>query len=150
MAFLGSWVSLASCALWQHLGFSGYQASAASISHFQGLSSKIRSFSKADPETSCRMVLHDFNMTFSGGKFCYYEARNDYTNSSETILLSNKCVCNRNINSQTINVCSWRVHRKCLMEAPKSQKKTIPARKPSVTDVLCNWGTNSQIIRMCV
>ena len=24
---------------------------------------------------------------------CYYEARNDYTNNSETILLSNRCVC---------------------------------------------------------
>ena len=34
----------------------------------------------------------------------YYEAWNDYTNNSETVLLCNRCVCNRKTNSQTINV----------------------------------------------
>ena len=66
----------------------------------------------------------------------YNEARNDYTNNSETVLLCNKCVCNRKINSQTINVCNWHVRRKYLMEAPELHK-IIPARMPCVTDVLC-------------
>ena len=48
----------------------------------------------------------------------YYEARNDYTNNSETFLLCNRCACNWKINSQTIHVCNWRVHRKCLTKAP--------------------------------
>ena len=26
----------------------------------------------------------------------------------------------------------------------------IPARKPCVTDVLCNWEINSQIVKLCV
>ena len=126
----------------------------------------------------------------------YYEARNDYTNKSETILLCNRYVCaigklsgvdkmmfskkvvlaagtktgtrvhsdvprneNRNegtfacsprtktatrvrspqppfyetillspseISSQTIHVCNWHVHRKYLMEAPKSHKDFLP------------------------
>ena len=135
------------------------------------------------------------------------------------------CVCNRKINSQTINVCNWRVHRKQFVEAPNSEKKKaytttterksfgnfsglkenfprrwwiqkpyenqenhiyhrnlssvaphffskekfcrgagrcmlsfsrqlhkrIPARTPCVTDVLCNWEMNSQIIKyVCV
>ena len=52
----------------------------------------------------------------------YYEARNDYTNNSETSLLSNRCACNWKINSQTINVCMWCVHRKYLMKAPDDTK----------------------------
>ena len=35
------------------------------------------------------------------------------------------------------------------MKAPELHKR-IPARKPCVTDVLCNWEIQSQIIRMCV
>ena len=35
------------------------------------------------------------------------------------------------------------------MEAPELHK-TIPARKPCVTDVLYIWEINSQIIKMCV
>ena len=45
-------------------------------------------------------------------------------------------------------LCNWRAHRKYLMEAPELHK-TIPARKPCVTDVLCNWESNSQTIK-CV
>ena len=57
----------------------------------------------------------------------YYEARNDYTNSSETILLCNTCVrAIGNINSQTINVCNWRIHRKYLMKVPESHKEFLP------------------------
>ena len=60
-------------------------------------------------------------------------------------------VCNRKINSQTINVCNWPVRRKYLMEAPELLKRT-PARKPCVTDVLCNWDINSRILKrgVCV
>ena len=36
-----------------------------------------------------------------------------------------------------------------LIEAP-GLHKIIPARKPCVTDVLCNWERNSQIIKMYV
>ena len=35
------------------------------------------------------------------------------------------------------------------MKVPEIHR-TIPARKPCVTDVLCNWEFNSQTIRMCV
>ena len=45
-------------------------------------------------------------------------------------------------------MCNWQVHSKCLMETPELHK-IIPARKPCVTDVLCNWQINSQIIE-CV
>ena len=34
--------------------------------------------------------------------------------NSETILLCDRCACNWQINSQTINECNWRVHRKYL------------------------------------
>ena len=54
--------------------------------------------------------------------FHYCEARNDYTNNSETILLCNRCARNSNINSQRINVCNRRVHRKYLMKAPNYTK----------------------------
>ena len=50
-------------------------------------------------------------------------ARNDYTNNSETTLLCNRCVCNRKINSQAINVCNWRVHRKYLVQSAQLHKK---------------------------
>ena len=79
----------------------------------------------------------------------YYEARNDYTNNSETILLCNRCACNWKINSQTIHMCNWRAHRKYLVKAPNYTKEFLP-ETPCVTDVLCNWEINSQIINMCV
>ena len=41
----------------------------------------------------------------------YYEARNDYTNNSETILLCNRCGCNWKINSQRMLLCKWRLQR---------------------------------------
>ena len=41
----------------------------------------------------------------------YYEARNDYTNNSETILLCNRCVCNWKVNSQRILLCNWRLQK---------------------------------------
>ena len=41
----------------------------------------------------------------------YYEARKDYTNNSETILLCNRCACNWKINSQTINMCNCQKFR---------------------------------------
>ena len=59
-------------------------------------------------------------------------------NNSETILLCNRCVCNRKIDSQTINVCNRHVHRQYMLQAPELHK-IIPARKPCVTDVLRNW-----------
>ena len=53
------------------------------------------------------------------------------------------------MNSQRTNVCNWHVHRKYLREATELQKR-IPARKPCVTDLLCNWEMNSQMLKMCV
>ena len=47
-------------------------------------------------------------------------------------------VCVVKINSQTIHVCNWHVHRKYLVDTP-GLHKIIPARKTCVTDVLCNW-----------
>ena len=47
----------------------------------------------------------------------------------------NRCACNWSKNSQRILVCNWDVHRKYLVEAPELHK-TIPAKKPCVTDVL--------------
>ena len=58
-------------------------------------------------------------------------------------------MCNWKINSQTINVCNWRVHRKYLVKAPKLHN-IVPASKPYVTDVLCNWVLNSQMIKIRV
>ena len=52
-------------------------------------------------------------------------------------------------NSQIINVCNWRVHRKYLMKAPELHKR-IPARKALCNRFLCNWEINSQIIKLCV
>ena len=49
----------------------------------------------------------------------YYEARNDCTNHSETIRLCNRCVYSRKINSQTIDVCKWRVHRHTAAQITK-------------------------------
>ena len=76
----------------------------------------------------------------------YYEAPNYYTNHSETILLCDRCACNWKINSQRILVCDCRIHRKYLIEAPELHKRS-PARKPCVTDVLCNWELDSQAIK---
>ena len=78
---------------------------------------------------------------------CYYEARHEYTNNSETILLCNRCACNRKMNSHRILVCTWRADRKYLIEGAQLHKR-IPARKPCVTDVLCKWDSpesNSRI-----
>ena len=59
--------------------------------------------------------------------YYYYEARNGYTNDSETLRLCNRCVCNRKTNSQTINVvCNWHVHRKYAVEAPNYTKDFLP------------------------
>ena len=70
-----------------------------------------------------------------------YEARHDYTNNSETILLRNRCVCaiGKLIPRQLVCVCvcNWHIHRKYLMETPYLHKR-IPARKPCATDVLWN------------
>ena len=43
-------------------------------------------------------------------------------------------------------MCNWHVRRKHLMEL----HTRIPAIKPCVTDVLCNWEINSQMLKMCV
>ena len=50
---------------------------------------------------------------------------------------------------QIILACIWHDHRrKCLMEAPELHKR-IPARKPYVTDGLCDWEVNAPK-RKCV
>ena len=36
------------------------------------------------------------------------------------------CVCNWKINSQTINVCNWRVCRKYLVKAPNYTREFLP------------------------
>ena len=75
-------------------------------------------------------ILEHFS--FVATSFCrlatliYYQARNDYTNNSETILSCNRCACNRKINSQTISVCNWYIHRKYLIEAPNYTKEFLP------------------------
>ena len=88
-------------------------------------------------------------MSRTAGEHTDHEARNDYTNNSEAILLCNRCVCNRRIISQIINVCNWHEHSNHIMEAPELHK-IIPARKPGVTDVPCNCEDNSQTMNMCV
>ena len=67
----------------------------------------------------------------------YYEARNDYTNNSETIPWCNRCVCAGGKLIPREFFCVIVVYRKYHMEAPKLHKR-IPARKLCVTDVLCN------------
>ena len=88
--------------------------------------------------------------TFPAISDFYYEARNDYTNNSETILLCNRCVCNGKINSQTINLCVMGAPTEKAPCADAQFHKRIPARTPCVTDGLCDWEINSQIIQMCV
>ena len=53
------------------------------------------------------------------------------------------CVCVKleKINSLTITVCNWSVHRKYLMKGPQLPK-IIPPTKPCVTDLLCNGDIN--------
>ena len=84
------------------------------------------------------------------GQDQYYAARNDYTNNSETILLCNRCVCviGKLIPRQLMCVIGA-FTESALCKRPKLHKRT-PARTPCVTDVLCNWEINSQIIKMCV
>ena len=67
----------------------------------------------------------------------YYEARNDYTNNSGTILLCNRCVRNRKTNSQTILVCNWRL-QKVPPGCARITNEIIPVSELCVTDVLCN------------
>ena len=61
--------------------------------------------------------------------FCY-EARNDYTNNSETVLLCNRYVCARaqlgNLLIPRKVFCAIGVYRKYLVEAPEAHK-IIPA-----------------------
>ena len=79
----------------------------------------------------------------------YYEAQNDDTKGSETILLCNRCACNWKFLIPSELLCEFkRIHRKYLMEAPESHEK-IPAGRPCVTDVLCNWEIHSQRMK-CV
>ena len=47
----------------------------------------------------------------------YYEARNDYTNNSETTLLCNRCVCNWKLIPREF-FCVIGVYRQYHMEAP--------------------------------
>ena len=80
----------------------------------------------------------------------YYEARNDYTNNSEAILLCNRCACNWKSNSQTINVCNWRVHRKTYLLSTLWRHRVT--QKNSWQKALCNrcpvqlgnWFSNNQ------
>ena len=64
----------------------------------------------------------------------YYEARNDYTNNSETILLCNRCVCNWKINSQRILLCNWHLqkvpHGSALITQKNSCQKALCNRCP--------------------
>ena len=73
----------------------------------------------------------------------FYEAPNDYTYNSETILLCNRCACNWEIDSQRILVCTWRSQKVPSGSARITQ--TIPVRKSYATDVLRNWETNSRL-----
>ena len=66
----------------------------------------------------------------------YYEARADYADNSETLLLRNGCACNWKPFSRKF-LCVTGVHRKFLVEKPELHK-ILPAREPCVTDVLCN------------
>ena len=70
------------------------------------------------------------------------ETRNDYTNNSEFNFCAtdvrNRCRCNRKINSQTVNVCNWLFHRKCLIKAPNYTKEFLPENP--VYQMLCAIG----------
>ena len=82
-----------------------------------------------DAPSTGNALKRDKMITKSTDVMKYYEAQNYYTNNSETILLCDRCACNWRINSQTTNVCHWRIHRKYHMKAPKLHK-IIPVRKP--------------------
>ena len=62
----------------------------------------------------------------------YYEARNDYTNNLETILLCNRCVCNSKLIPREFSYVIG-VYRTYHMEAPKSHKIIFLPEK-----ALCN------------
>ena len=64
----------------------------------------------------------------------YYEARNDCTNNSETVLLCNRCVCNWKINSKRILLRNWRLqkvpHGGAQITQKNSCQKTLCNRCP--------------------
>ena len=73
------------------------------------------------------------------GRPVYYEARNDYTDDWKTTLCVTDVVA---IGGKLVPrefLCVTGIHRKHLIEAPELHK-TIAARKPCVTDVLCKVG----------
>ena len=57
----------------------------------------------------------------------YSEARNDYTNNSETILLRNRCVCVIGKLIPRECFCVIGVYRKYHMEAPNYTNEVLPA-----------------------
>ena len=63
--------------------------------------------------------------------------------------MCNRCVCVIGKLIPRELFCVIGVYRKYHMEAPKLRKR-IPSRKLCVTDVLCNYEIDSQIIKMCV
>ena len=78
----------------------------------------------------------------------YYEARNDYTNNSETVLLCNRCVCNWKIKSRQLMCVIGAFTENTFTGARITQSNSC--QKQCVTDILCNWDINSQIIKICV
>ena len=52
--------------------------------------------------------------------------------------MCNRCACNAKLNSREL-LCATSVHRKYHLEAPPELHKVVPANKPRVTDVVCNW-----------
>ena len=82
---------------------------------------------------------HQNPLQFHSAETCalYYEARNDYTKNRKLFFCAKDvCVTGKLIPRELLCV-NWR-SQKYHFEAPELHKR-IPASKPCVTDVLCNW-----------
>ena len=82
--------------------------------------------------TPCSPSHFQLSLSLCSTNSCvYYEARNDYTNYSETFLLCNRCVCSWKINCQRILLCKWR-----LQKVPHGG--ALITQKNSCQRALCN------------
>ena len=63
----------------------------------------------------------------------------------------NRCVCVCAIGKRIPRefLCAISVHRKYHLEALELHQRIL-ASKPCVTDLLCNWEINSQMIKICI
>ena len=87
-----------------------------------------------EPPPRCPLVgedvVHDGPSGITVSELKYHEARNDYTNISEALLLCNGCECNWKSNCQRVLLCTWH-SQKVPYGGARITKEFLPERQMS-------------------